>query len=360
MHIYLQSLPVIVLFIGNACGQLYYAKSLQKKFPDEHNFYNSSITVFLWIVAGGLYPLYFVFFNNNLIFFLTISQFFICIFTPFMIILVLVYQYLIVLRKRPEIKEKRKIDAFLEKFDKKFNDNSNMNSHTLKIDIYRKALHLFPAGLIILLWIFSIYVWDGMWDADLIWGITGEQFGIFLIITAGYSGILVFAALDYVRLSYFFEKSNLFHFLPDNVLDLLSKSMKRKEMFEFTKPVAMVLAFTPIFFLPFGIFTSAALISTLGDGAASLMGLKYGRIHFPKKSYKTIIGYISGFLVSFLISVLMLFLFETQKGVFEVIIISLVGALVFVIIDLLNLSIDDNILNPIFCGFSMGVIFLLI
>ena len=108
-------------------------------------------------------------------------------------------------------------------------------------------------------------------------------FGRFLILTAGYSGILVFAALDYVRLSYIFENRNLYHLLPDNVLNLLTKAMKRKELFEFLKPVSMVLALVPAFFLPFGIFCAIALIATIGDGAASLIGESFGKHHFPKK-----------------------------------------------------------------------------
>ncbi|MGM0469901.1 MAG: hypothetical protein ACQERB_13970 [Promethearchaeati archaeon] len=351
-------ISVSVIFIANAFGQLYYAIILKKKFPKDHNFINSILTFILWIVAGIFYPFYFWPHSDDLILFEVLSVLFICIFTPVMIFLVILYQYFIIIRKNSEIKEKRTIHLFLDRFDREKNSRNLKDSHTLKIDVYRKALHLFPALVIIFLWTFAVYIWDGVWNADLFWGISGRQFGRFLIITAGYSGILVFAALDYIRLSYIFPKKNLFHFLPNNVLDLLAKSMKRREIFEFTKPVALVLAFTPIFFLPFGIFSSIALISTIGDGAASLMGLKYGKKHFPKDSKKTCVGYLSGILTSFIVCFVSLFLFQPILNFQEIIILSVIGSISFLIIDLSNLNIDDNILNPLFCGFMMGFVYL--
>jgi dolichol kinase len=109
----------------------------------------------------------------------------------------------------------------------------------------------------------------------------------------------------------------------------------------------------PLLFLPFGIFTAVALITSIGDGVASIIGISFGKRHFPKTSSKTMIGYISGVLASFGVSVLSLWLFEPYLMPLKIIIMSLSGALVFLIIDLLSLEIDDNILNPIFCGLIM-------
>jgi dolichol kinase len=348
-------ISVSIVFIANAFGQLYYALQLRKKFSEEHNFNNSVGTFILWFVVGVLYPYYFWPYTEPQTFFEGLSVFFICIFTPVLISVILLYQYLFVIKKTPRIKEQRTINLFLSRFDNKNERHKPKNVfHTLGIDIYRKGLHLFPAIVIILLWIFAVYVWEGLWEADQFWGISGEQFGRFLIITAGYSGILIFGALDYVRLSYIFPKKNLFHFLPNNVLDLLSKSMKRQEIFEFTKPATLVMAFTPIFFFPFGIFASAALIATIGDGAASIMGLKFGKIRYPKTSNKTIIGYVSGAIVSFLVSFISLYIFQPIISITEILILSAIGGIAFLLVDLSNLNIDDNILNPIVCGLVMG------
>ncbi|GAG51620.1 unnamed protein product, partial [marine sediment metagenome] len=110
----------------------------------------------------------------------------------------------------------------------------------------------------------------------------------------------------------------------------------------------------------FGIFTAAALITSIGDGVASIMGVGLGRYHFPKKSSKTIIGYVSGFLASFGVGFFALWLFEPHITLLKMIIIALSGALVFLIIDLLSLKIDDNILNPIFCSLIMAFLYIVL
>jgi dolichol kinase len=218
----------------------------------------------------------------------------------------------------------------------------------------RKALHLFPAIVIISIWIFSVKIWDGVLEQDLIWGINGYQYATFLIITVGYSGILVFAALDYIRLSYIFKNHNYFYLIPDNVLDLLSESMKERELYEFTKPVALVLTLAPLFFLPFGIFSAIALISTIGDGAASLFGLKFGKKSISKNSNKTISGYFAGFTISFLVGFISFLLFLPTLMLLKMIIMALMGAGMFLLIDLIPIRVDDNILNPLLS--ALGII----
>jgi dolichol kinase len=239
-------------------------------------------------------------------------------------------------------------------------NSNNKKSSKLRTDAHRKLLHLFPAGVVIFLWVFAVNIWEGIWNANIEWGITGYEFGRFLILTAGYSGILVFGALDYIRLSFIFEKQNLFYFIPDNVLNLLSKAMKREENFEFIRPTLLILSFTTIFFFPFCIFAAAILIATIGDGAASIFGLRFGRINFPKSSEKTIIGYISGFIVSFGTIIGILLLFAPGLSIYKILLIAFSGGITFFIIDVLNLRVDDNILNPILCALIMGSLYYLI
>lgn len=350
-------LPVTILFISSGLGLLYYAIKLNQKFPNEHNFLNCILTFFLWIISGLIYPLYLSIDNSYFRLFQILSIFFICIFTPFLIFLILFYQHRIVLRNNPDIKEKRNFKEFLIRFDKQEDDLNSLKSHKIRTDIHRKALHVFPAGIIIFLWIFAIYIWDGLWNADEVWRITGQQFGRFLILTTGYSGILIFGTLDYIRLSFIFDNHNFFYLIPDNVLDLLGKTMKREENYNYIKPVVLALSFVPIFIFPFGIFAAASLIATLGDGAASVFGLRFGNIHFPKSSEKTIAGYIAGFLVSFFIAFISLWLFETSLKMFEIFLISFSGAITFFIIDVSNLKVDDNILNPVFSALIMGLLY---
>ena len=350
-------LPVVILFIANGFGQLFYAIKLKKKYPEEHNFNNSILIFFLWILAGILYPFFYSTDNANIRWFQTLSTFFICFFTPIILFLILYYQYKFVIKKNPDIKEKRNIEVYIKDFDNFKKNIKDIRAYDLNSDLHRKALHLVPAGIIIFLWVFAIHIWAGIWKADQIWSISGEDFGRFLILTVGFSGVLVFAALDYVRLSYIFENRNLYHFLPDNVSNLLTKTIKQKEIYEFTKPAVLVLAFVPVFFFPFGIFAASALIATLGDGAASIFGMRLGKRNFPKKSKKTVIGYIAGFLASFGVSIIALWIFESDLRLMKIIVLSFGGAIMFLIIDLLSLKVDDNILNPIFCAIIMGILY---
>ncbi len=351
------TLPVIIVFLANGFGQLIYAIQLQRKFPNEHNFVNSLIIFLLWILAAILYPHFYSTSNAKIIFFQMLSTIFICCITPLILALILLYQYQFVIKKNPDIKQKRNIESYLRNFDKFNNEIEDIRAYNLSTDIHRKALHLIPAGIIIFLWVFAVYIWAGIWKSDQIWGISGEDFGRFLIFTVGFSGILVFATLDYVRLSYIFEKRNIYHFLPGMVSDLLSKTIKRREIYEFTKPAALVLAFVPVFFFSFGIFAAAALIATLGDGAASIFGMRFGKRNFPKNSKKTVIGYFAGFLASLIVSMTALWIFESELVLIKIIVIALGGAIMFLVIDLLSLKIDDNILNPIFCALIMGILY---
>ncbi|UCC21000.1 MAG: hypothetical protein JSV62_06875 [Promethearchaeota archaeon] len=312
----------------------------------------------LWIVAGVVYPLFFIRDTSQVRWFEGLALQIICIYAPLLVFFILYYQYQFVLKRKPDLREDRTIDKFLDHFHLMDIKNLNNRKQALKTDIHRKLFHLLPAVIIIFLWLFAVHIWDAMWDADQFWGISGTEYGIFLILTVGYTGIIIFAALDYIRLSHVFNKGNIYHLLPTCISNTLGKTLKKNEIYEFTRPVALVLSLVPTLFLPFGVFTAAALISTLGDGAASIFGLRFGRVHIPKSSNKTLIGYISGFLVSFGISIIALWVFELNSlTVSNMIIISLIGASVFLVVDFLNLKVDDNILNPLLCASIMGFLY---
>ncbi|TFG07037.1 MAG: hypothetical protein EU539_06075 [Promethearchaeota archaeon] len=351
------TIPVVLLFMINGFGQLYYAYMLKKKYPNEHNFQNSLITFILWMAGGLLYPLFYTRDTIHVRWFQSLAMTIICIYTPLFIFAILFFQYLFITIHDHKKVEARKIEAFLEDFEE-FNPKWRTNQETSLItDLHRKMFHFLPAAIIISLWVFAVHIWGYLWGADKIWGITGEEYGIFLILTVGYSAIIIFAALDYVRLSYIFQKRRIYHLLPDTISRLLIKTLRPNEIYEFTKPVVLILALVPSLFLPFGLFASVALIASLGDAAASIMGIKFGKRNFPKNSNKTIIGYISGFFTSLMISIVILYFFEIHLTLFKIFMIALGGALTFLIIDLLNLKIDDNITNPLFCALIMGLLY---
>jgi len=354
------TLPITILFIAMGLSQLFFAIKLKRMFKKDHSFINSFIIVVLWIVTGILYPFFYPRDNLFVQFHQSFSMSIICLFAPLLVFLVLLYQYKVVLKDKPELKENRTIEKFLEKYDLINVYQINNKSYSLRTDVRRKVFHLLPGLVIIILRIFAIDVWDGLWNADEVYGITGYEYGMFLILTIGYAGVILFAGIDFVRLSYIFEKSNIFHLLPDCLSNMLIKTLKRNENYEFTKNVVLVLSLVPLLFLPFGIFTAVALITSIGDGVASIMGVSFGRHHFPKTSSKTIIGYISGFFASFGVSLFALWLFESYLLPLKIIIMALSGAIVFLSIDLLSLKIDDNILNPIFCGLVMTFFYIIL
>ncbi len=345
---------------------LYYGLRLRKEY-ETSNFANTVCTVGLWIVAGLCYPFFYQNATPQVEFLQILSSIIIVGFTPGLLILILYYQKRVVARK-PILKEARTIDNFLKKyglrratFGKK--DPTGMEpikqDYTLKVDLKRKLLHFVPAIAIVGMWTFATMIWAGLWGQNLVWQISGEDFGYFLILTIGYAGIFIFAVLEYVRFSYLFPKRNVFHLLPTNVLHLLCGAMKPREFSEFIKPVPLVLAFVPGFFLPFGVFASIALGATLGDGAASVFGKRFGKKHWPKDSPKTVAGFIAGFITTFVISCGCLALFGSYI-LPNILLLAAVNAGIFLLIDIWNPPIDDNILNPLLCAAGLALVLFLL
>ena len=350
------TVPITVLFILNGLGQLIYALKLYRRYSGQHNIINSIIVFILWIVTGVLYPFFYISDYQYIWFFQGLSLQIICIYAPLLILAIISYQYWFVIKRNPELKKKRTHETFIKEYEE-IDKPKLGKDYSLGTDLRRKAFHLIPAVVIIILWLFAVYIWADIFKADEYWGISGEEYGTFLILTVGLTGILIFAVMDYIRLSFIFEKRTVYHLMPNAINKILLRALKPNELYDFTKPVATVLAFVPIFFFPFSIFATAALIASLGDAAASLVGIKYGKHRFPKKRNKTIEGYLAGFLASLAIALLIFIIFEPTLEFAKILLMSTGGAMVFLIVDILSPRIDDNILNPIFCALVMGLIF---
>jgi dolichol kinase len=354
------TLPVTVLFIGNAFGQMIYFLKLRKKFPKSQNIYDFISVFLLWIIAGFLYPFIYSINSDQIRFHQAVTMNILCIYGPILVLIILLYQKNVVLKYSPNVRNDRTEENYFKSFDL-MNPKATDKKYSIKTDLHRKMFHLLPALFIIILWKFSVEIWAGVLGADLTWGVSGEDYGRFLIVTVGFGAIFIFAAIDYVRLSFIFEKKNVFHLFPTDLLKIVLRSLKRNELRDFAKPVGMALSLIPIFFFfPFEIFAAAALLASLGDAAASIAGISIGKHHFPKNSYKTIEGYISGFLVASLVSIFSLWILGSTMNFNKIIIISIGGAITFLIIDLLSLKIDDNILNPLACAPVMWLLYLIL
>ena len=284
------TLPVTLFFIGNAVTWLYYGLRLKRVY-ETHNFTNTILTCILWVVAGVCFPFFYLHYTLGISFFQILSECCILGVTPTLLIIILYYQKKLITQK-PEIEEQRTLANVLrhfkidpEKLGRQTLDGNEFHeeAYSLKTDVRRKIFHFVPAFAIIGLWIFATRIWADYFGLDQIWQISGKDFGIFLILTVGFSGIFVFATLEYLCFSYLFPRWNVFPLIPGKVSDLLFNAMKPRELTEFIKPIALILAMVPIFFLPFSLFASVTLGATLAMVSASVFGKAYGQTHFAKE-----------------------------------------------------------------------------
>ncbi len=324
------TLPVTILFIINGIISFDYSLKLKKIFPQHHNLYTSAATAILWIVAGIAYP--FLLPEDAML--EAAGSIIIAFLTPLIIFSILFFEKRVIARN-PVIAVKRSFDNFLKKFTAE-----KAKAGERKQDLRRKALHFIPPLLILLIRILTI---DKEW-----------MFSKALIIIAGYAGVLFFSALDFIMHSFVYGKKSITHLLPDKVSDMLARTMKRQEFYEPLKVVPLVLGLLPSLLFPFSIFLSTALVSSLSDGAASVSGHFLGKIHFPKKSKKTLAGYAAGAVTAFFLITASCFVFDSLPHG-SIFLLSLAGALAFLIIDIANTKIDDNVLNPLLVGFALGI-----
>ncbi|MHA1270602.1 MAG: diacylglycerol/polyprenol kinase family protein [Candidatus Helarchaeota archaeon] len=130
--------------------------------------------------------------------------------------------------------------------------------------------------------------------------------------------------------------------------------------------------------LPPPIAMSAIAISGLADAVATIVGITIGKKKVHKGSSKTWAGCIAGFISALFFGMFSYFillnkytipgLLETyypgfkQFNIAQGIISSIVGALVFFLIDYFSppMHFSDNILNPLLCGLSMYFVGLII
>lgn len=90
----------------------------------------------------------------------------------------------------------------------------------------------------------------------------------------------------------------------------------------------------------------AVIVAALGDGAAAIIGMRFGRRRIRKN--KTVEGTLGGFIIGFL-SFLPLWFFIGVPLIY-----GFIAAIMLVIVDLVALPIDDNLLNPVALGFTLA------
>ncbi|MEX2683870.1 MAG: hypothetical protein Q6373_020030 [Candidatus Sigynarchaeota archaeon] len=344
-------------------GFIYVAISIQiRSLPGKsgRDFANELINAAMWFVGALIYPFSYSPTIEPRIkdyFFLFSDVAMVCI---FLVILIIVGRQKILMLRDPDFIKRKDFETFAAKFTAAYN---------LRQDIDRKAFHLLIPAFVLAMYLIGLAMvsWFGI---DFV---SGHDLGIFLIINCGFGGLFLFAAADAVRLSYFFKNKGLsiFHLLPTTVLNILTKRMHKRELYTFIPTVLILQSFIPFLPAPFAVFATVTLIASISDAAASIIGKASnqacrGRFIFPSHRYKyfknkTIPGYIAGFLATMFITWIMLVIFPVPgTDIASIIIVSIITASIFIILDILSLPVNDNILNPILCGIAMLACLLLV
>ncbi|TFG08983.1 MAG: hypothetical protein EU539_00905 [Promethearchaeota archaeon] len=225
--------------------------------------------------------------------------------------------------------------------------------YDLKSDITRKLLHLFTVFVIFFFWFLGAIL-DNLGCLDEFGGLDRYSFAYWLIITVGFAFVIMFQIADLARL-------NAFYTLPKWAKNWYCKSMKDNEMDTFVASTPMVLSFVPFIFLPFPLFATIALITTGADGAAAIVGMKFGKHKFNDNSDKTIEGYIAGGFSTFIIVIVMYLLFQNtlDYDFLKAIIMAIIATIIFLTVDAFTRNMCDNMLNPLLIGIGLSIIYLL-
>ena len=335
------------ILLGFFVLTLTYTIKNRKPKIETHVFTNELLIALLFLMVGVLFPFMYSFHSPNLS---LISLNYLWLFTSIVFIIEMIVWCLMLLynallsKNNPEIMAEREYSKYCDEFNENWEDN-------LKAEFGRKLLHLIAPIIIFSFWILGLILNNSGFLIQ--WGLDIYSFSYFLIITVGYGFIIMFQVGDLARLT-------KFYILPKWAKNWF-KAMKQSELHTFVASTPLVLALTPFLFAPFPILASVALITTGADAAACLIGKKYGKYSLRKKSNKTVEGFISGGLSTFIIVFLISLLFHRWMPVsFEkIILMSIIATILFLLVDFYAENITDNILNPILTGFGMWIVFLI-
>ena len=340
-------LPTSLIFLGYSVLTFIYVVKNRKEKIETHLFLNEIIIAILFLIAGFLFPfmfqanslhlpldsLNFLWFLTSLIFLIEISVW----------ITTLLYNT-IISKKNPEIMAERDYNDYCTKVKNRWVDD-------FKSEFGRKFLHLFTTFIILFFWSLGTIL-DNLGILNQ-WNLDNYSFSHWLIITIGLGFVIMFQVADLARL-------NKFYMLP-NWAKRWFLSMRPEELNTFVASTPMVLSLIPFIFAPFPILASVALITTGADAVACLIGKKYGTHKLKKDSNKTIEGFITGGISSFLIVLILLNLYHVWMPIsfVKILLMAIVSTILFLLVDFFGNHVSDNILNPIFTGFGMWLILFL-
>lgn len=235
------------------------------------------------------------------------------------------------------------------------NSYTKNEEFTIKLESKRKATHM------VILLLIAVYFGLGYLVYDLIdlgiqtvesvnfniWGIPSLTFPR----THSTWFIATFGAIGATLLFLIPELFRLF-FPEDFMLKKAALLMREGEKHNVSAAIQLSIASSLLLLIlpDIGISMSAITISVIGDAFASLFGRKFHNHEIsinPSKSYEGTLGGMScGFISGVIILIFSIDIFST-------LILAAVGTLSLGAIDIVNIKVSDNLLNPIIVGFSM-------
>jgi len=245
------------------------------------------------------------------------------------------------------------------------NSYTKNEEFTIKLESKRKATHMIILLLIAVYFGLGYLVYDlidlGIQSVEKtntnIWGIPVLTFprahSTWFIATFGAIGAtLLFLIPEIFRL-----------FSPKNfMLKKATILMRGGEQYNVSAAIQLSIASALVLLIlpDVGISMAAITISVIGDAFASLFGRKFHKHRIsinPTKSYE---GTLGGMLCGFISGAIILIF---SNNICSTLILASVGALILGAIDILDIKVSDNLLNPIVVGFSMyflslGLIFM--
>ena len=336
-----------LIFIGySVLTFIYVIKNRTEKIKN-HLLLNEILIAILFLVAGIFFPFMFQFHSPylpssslNFLWFLTSLIFLIEIGVW---VTTLLYNT-IVSKKNPEIMAKRDYNHYREIVTYRWIDD-------FKSEFGRKFLHLFTTFVILFFWSLGTIL-ENLGILSL-FNLDNYSFSLWLIITIGFGFVIMFQIADLARL-------NKFYMLPKWAKRWFL-SMRPEELNTFVASTPMVLSLVPFIFAPFPILAAVALITTGADAAACLVGKKYGSHSLKKDSNKTLEGFITGGVTTFLIVVVVMNIYRVwiPVSLIKILFMAIISTVLFLLVDFFANYISDNILNPILTGFGMWLILLI-
>lgn len=240
-------------------------------------------------------------------------------------------------KRHPEIKEQRKFSDFIDMVQTHHKD-------TVFRDLTRKFLHVILVGIVIG---FYLMTKSNASNLDLKYE-NWWAFCKFLYVIIAFGFCNMFTLADVIRTA-------KYHWIPGWARKWYATSLNPKEIYTIISSVPYVLSMALLVFGPIQVLFIAAVVSSVGDGCASVFGKAIGKHKFPsfldkKKSFE---GLLAGMIGSLITTIMVLIYFPVQgQTSLMILAIGLSSMMIFAMIDLFARKIADNILNVLLPGIS--------